>query len=235
MAQKNKLQKFTEFSSFTNSYENFDVKDPVLRGADGEEIQLKGRWNKIHFQNNAPIILELACGHGDYTVEMARLDPHKNFIGVDIKGARIWRGAKTAIEENQTNAAFLRTRIEVIEHFFGPDEISEIWITFPDPFERKSKGNRRLTSQNFLDRYRQFLKKDGVVHLKTDADSLYAYTLDVINQDNHCVIEYQNENIYSGSFENPLLGIQTYYEKMHLSEGKSIKYVRFRISSGDHK
>jgi tRNA (guanine-N7-)-methyltransferase len=233
MAQKNKLQKFTEFSSFPNSYENFDMKNPVLQAAGGREVHLKGQWNENHFQNNAPIILELACGHGDYTVEMAKLHPHQNFIGVDIKGARIWKGAKTALEQGLTNAAFLRTRIESIEHFFGPDEISQIWITFPDPFERKSKANRRLTSQYFLKKYRQFLKKDGVVHLKTDADSLYAFTLEVIDQDSRCIIEYKSENIYSDPLENPLLNIQTYYEKMHLSEGKTIKYVRFRISSSD--
>ena len=232
MAQKNKLQKFAEFSSFSNTYENFDMKQPSLQGIGGKEVQLKGKWCQKHFKNDHPLILELACGHGQYTLSMARLNPQINFIGVDIKGARIWKGAKLALQENISNAAFLRTRIECIEHFFGPDEVAEIWITFPDPFERKSKSNRRLTSQNFLKRYRKFLKSAGVIHLKTDADSLYDFTLEVIADDRHCSIEYQNSDIYANALENPLLGIQTYYEEMHLREGKTIKYLRFRINSG---
>jgi tRNA (guanine-N7-)-methyltransferase len=229
MAQKNKLQKFAEFSSFSNTYENFDMKQPLLQGIGGKKVHLKGKWSQNHFKNDHPLILELACGHGQYTLNMARLNPHINFVGVDIKGARIWKGAKSALEENISNAAFLRTRIECIEHFFGPGEVAEIWITFPDPFERKSKSNRRLTSQNFLKRYRQFLKPTGVIHLKTDADSLYEFTHDVIAEDPNCTIEYQSSDIYANTLENPLLGIQTYYEEMHLSGGKTIKYIRFRI------
>lgn len=230
MAQKNKLQKFEEFASFPNSYENFNMKHPALQDAAGNEIDLRGIWNAVHFKSEAPIILELACGRGEYTVEMARRLPEKHFIGVDIKGARIWKGARIALREKLANAAFLRTRIETIDHFFGPGEVSEIWITFPDPFEKRGKANRRLTSQNFFSRYRNILNPSGLVHLKTDAESLYRYTLEVIHADPRCVIEYAERDIYAGPLENPLLEIKTYYERMHLEEGRKIGYIRFRIS-----
>lgn len=228
MSQKNKLQRFAEVSQFPNTYENFTAKDPKLVANGDQEVNLVGQWREKHFKNEQPIILELACGRGEYSVEMGRRIADRNFVGVDIKGARIWKGAKMAMEEELHHVAFLRSRIEVIDQFFAPGEIDEIWITFPDPFERKNKVNRRLTSQNFLSRFRKFLKPGGPIHLKTDADSLYAFTLETIAEDPNCVIEYQNDDIYSGPLENPLLEIKTYYERMHLEASKTIKYVRFR-------
>ena len=175
MGRRAKLEKFAEVLSFANVYENYTPKDPKLVGKDGAITDLKGKWAKNHFGNNAPIVLELACGKGDYAIGMAKMYPGKNFIGVDIKGNRIWRGAKTALEQDLKNVAFLRTRIEQIEYFFDAHEVSEIWITFPDPFERKSKANRRLTSPNFLKKFKQILDPKGLVHLKTDADRTYKY------------------------------------------------------------
>jgi len=167
---------------------------------------------------------ELACGGGEYTVQLAQMHPDRNFIGVDIKGNRIWKGAKAALGEGLNNAAFARFRIEKIVHFFGRQEISDIWITFADPFLKKP--NRRLTGPVFLERYRKILKPGGVIHLKTDSDELYDYTLRVIYAEN-LTIEYQNNDIYNGPLVLPELDFKTYYERMHLEKGKSIKYVRF--------
>ena len=150
MSRRNKLQKFAELLTFPNVYENFDPENPQLIGLNGMPVDRKGKWKKEHFKNDFPITLELACGRGEYSLGLGRMYPERNFIGVDIKGARIWKGARIALEENLTNVAFLRTRIEQIALFFDPEEIDEIWITFPDPFLRKSKANRRLTSCRFL-------------------------------------------------------------------------------------
>jgi tRNA (guanine-N7-)-methyltransferase len=173
------------------------------------------------------LVLELACGKGDYTIALAREHPEQNFIGVDIKGARMWLGAKTALENSIPNAAFLRTRIEFIERFFGPQEVSEIWITFPDPFE--GKATRRLTSPPFLDRYRKILSPGGIIHLKTDSDLLYEYTLEVIAEDPRCTLIYSNDDIYHGPLPFPELDHKTYYEKKHLRDGRRIKYVKFGV------
>ncbi len=152
MGRKNKLQRFADNLSFPNVYENFDVAHTVLTGKDGTTADMKGKWNELHFKNDNPLVLELACGYGEYCVGMGKMYPNRNFLGVDIKGARIWSGAKLALKEGIENAAFLRTRIEMIDKFFAPEEVSEIWITFPDPFLRESKSNRRLTSPPFLAR-----------------------------------------------------------------------------------
>ena len=228
MARKNKLQKFADLLTFPNVYENFDHKNPELIWK-GQPAELKGSWAKTHFGNANPITLELACGKGEYTVGLAKQNPDRNFIGVDIKGARIWKGAKQALEEQVGNAAFLRTRIEQIELFFAPEEISEIWITFPDPFLRKSKANRRLTSSPFLASYRKILKKDGLVHLKTDEPNLYAFTLETLQADPKATILYHDDDIYAKPLPIPELEIKTFYEKMHLAESKTIKYIQFRI------
>ncbi len=230
MSRKNKLQKFAEILSFPNVYECYDVQRPSLVGVDMQPVDLKGRWRQAHFGNENPIVLELACGRGEYTVALAQQFPQRNFIGVDIKGNRLWRGAKTALEIHLTNAAFLRTRIEVIEHFFGPDEVDEIWITFPDPFPRPSKQNRRLTSSFFLDKYRSILRPGGLVHLKHDDPDFFRFTIDTIaSHPAYCLI-YADDDIYAKPLPWPELGIRTRYESMHLAEGKTIKYVRFQLN-----
>ncbi|MBL7804793.1 MAG: tRNA (guanosine(46)-N7)-methyltransferase TrmB [Saprospiraceae bacterium] len=230
MARKNKLRKFAEILSFPNVYECYNVQQPSLVGAGMQPVELKGRWQEAHFHNELPITLELACGGGEYTVGLARRFPDRNFIGVDVKGNRLWKGAREALEQNLGNAAFLRTRIEVIEHFFAPGEVSEIWITFPDPFPRASKENRRLTSAFFHEKYRQILSPGGLVHLKHDDPDFYRFTLDTIAADPRCELLYHNDDIYAGTLAFPELEIQTLYESMHLAAGKTIKYVRYRIS-----
>lgn len=225
---KNKLAKFSELSTFPNTYQNFNVTDPKLVDHQGEEVKMKGNWDSAHFKNGQPITLELACGGGEYTVAMAQSYPKKNFIGVDVKGNRIWKGAKRALESDLTNAAFLRTRIEQLDLFLGENEVSEIWITFPDPFLRMSKAQRRLTSQRFLNIYRKLLKKGGLIHLKTDDPTLYDFTLKTIKGEN-CQLIYNNENIYAQKLFTEELEIKTYYEKMHLENGKTIKYIRFTL------
>lgn len=228
MSKRNKLQKFTELLSFPHVFENFDHKNPSLTGKDGEKVNLKGKWNSF-FKNENPVILELACGGGEYTLALAKKNPEKNYIGVDIKGARIWKGATKSLVENLDNVAFLRTRIEQIHYFFTTDEIAEIWITFPDPFLRKSKANRRLTSPKFLDLFRMILRKEGIVHLKTDSNPLYEFTLEVLNNDPSVNILYVNEDIYAANLAHPELAFKTYYEYKHLAGGRSIKYIRFQL------
>ena len=230
MSNRNKLEKFAEVLSFPNVFENFNPKNNILIGKNGEEVDYSTGWNKFYFHNSNPIVLELACGRGEYSLELARRNPDTNYIGVDIKGARIWKGAKTALEEKLNNIAFLRTRIEHISDFFQPEEIDEIWITFPDPFLKKSKSNRRLTSPFFLDRYRKILKKGGIVHLKTDSPELYEFSWEVISEDKRCKILYSNNDIYSGKLDFPDLDIKTYYENQHLKKNKTIKYLRFLIN-----
>jgi len=229
MSRKNKLQKFSDLLTFPNVYENLDIKKPELAGLNGEIVQLKSKWASDHFKNDKPITLELACGRGEYSLGLARRYPDRNFIGVDIKGARIWKGARTAISENLDNVAFLRIRIELIAHFFAEAEIDEIWITFPDPFLRESKSNRRLTSANFIKEYRKILKKGGIVNLKTDEPNLYAFTLETLEEDDQCNLLYSDDDIYSKPLPIEELEIKTYYEKMHLEDERTIKYVKFTI------
>ena len=225
---KNKLQKFAELATFPNTYQNFNLKDSILTDYKDEDVVLKGRWNQYHFKNDNPITLELACGRGEYTVNLAQKFPERNFIGVDIKGARIWKGAKQALEQNLTNVAFLRTKIEKLPEFFERDEISEIWITFPDPFLKKSKANRRLTSSPFLNRYKLILKDRAPVHLKTDSDHLFEFTKEVLKEASIQVSEICDD-IYAKELPLPELAIKTYYERMHLEEGRKIKYLRFHL------
>ena len=230
MSKRNKLQKFAEVLTFPNVYESFNPKAPQLHGLNGEPVERKGEWAIKHFNNQNPITLELACGRGEYTLDLARTYPERNFIGVDVKGARIWKGAKIALAENLNNAAFLRTRIEEIAFFFEPEEIAEIWITFPDPFLRKSKANRRLTSARFLGEYKKILKKDGIIQLKTDEPNLYEFTLEVLAEYPGAEILYQDDDIYSKPLPIPELETKTYYERIHLADGKTIKYVRFKLN-----
>lgn len=227
MSRRNKLEKFAELSAFPNVIENFDVRNPKLTGEQGLSVERKGKWRSAQFGNDHPLVLELACGRGEYTLDLARKYPGTNFIGVDIKGARIWKGARTALSEKLSNAAFLRTRIEIIPEFFAEGEVDEIWITFPDPFLRKSKATRRLTSSAFLQRYRQILRKGGKIHLKTDEAQLFAFTLEVLSAESAFEVELASPDIYAGKLPHPDLEIQTYYERLHLEKGKTIKYIRF--------
>ena len=208
---KNKLARFEQNLGFKNM-----VQLP-------EDMQ--GKWHAF-FNNNNPITLELACGHGAYTVGLSRLFPNRNFIGIDRKGARMWRGAKTALEENLDNAAFLRIQIDHCDQHFTTDEIDEIWITFPDPHPEKDR--KKLTSPLFINRYKKFLKKDGLIHLKTDSDEMYEYTMTQIEANGFRLLEHDN-NIYAADKVSPELEIKTYYEQKWLAMGKTIKYIRFQL------
>lgn len=218
--------KFAEMRDFPNVYQVFDPTQPIIVGNKGE-IELKGRWAQEHFKNNKPICLELACGRGEYSLGLARMFPNVNFIGLDVKGARIWKGASTALNEDLQNVAFLRTRIEVIEEIFASEEISEIWITFPDPFIHKV--NRRLTSPNFLNRFKSILQKDHTIHLKTDSIDLYDYTMEVMQTFEGIQLIMNNPDIYDDLELWEPLKIKTYYENMHLKAGKKITYIRFSL------
>ncbi|MDX1477659.1 MAG: tRNA (guanosine(46)-N7)-methyltransferase TrmB [Saprospiraceae bacterium] len=229
MSRRNKLQKFADLQKLDNVYENFSVQHPQLVATGNTPVDLKGCWGARHFGNAHPLTLELGCGKGEYTVGLGRRYPDRNFIGVDIKGARIWKGATQSHREALSNVAFLRTRIECITAFFGPGEVDEIWITFPDPFPRDSKVNRRLTAPVFLKRYRMLLKKRGLVHLKTDDPGLYAFTLETIEADPACDLLYASDDVYAGDLAYDELAIQTFYERMHLADGRTIKYLRFTI------
>ncbi|MDO8899404.1 MAG: tRNA (guanosine(46)-N7)-methyltransferase TrmB [Bacteroidales bacterium] len=222
MGSKNKLKRFAENETFDNlfqlSYEQLYQED----------FHLKGKWNKEFFKNENPIVLELGCGKGEYTIGLARHKPNYNFIGVDIKGARLWRGLKTAHEQNMKNVAFLRTRIELINNYFSENEVSEIWITFPDPQPRNSREKKRLTSPRFLERYRHFLKKDGVIHLKTDSDLLYQYTMESLEAHSN-PIAYHIDDLYAVAEEMEVKKIRTFYEQIWLAQGLKIKYIRFGL------
>ena len=194
-----------------------------------QPVDRKGQWGSAHFGNNNPITLELACGAGEYAVGLAQMFPERNFIGVDIKGNRLWAGAKDALDAGLHNVAFLRTRIEIIRSFFEQNEIDEIWITFCDPFPRQSKDNRRLTSPYFLNIYRQILKPGGLVHLKHDDPDFYKFSQKTLAEDAACKILYENFDIYAEPLAYPELEMKTRYEEMHLEKGKKIKYLRFTI------
>ncbi len=232
---KGKLRKFAELARFPHVFENFSHTYPELIGKEGEVVDFRGRWSRDFFGNDRPLVLELACGRGEYTVELARRYPEKNFIGIDIKGARIWAGARQALEEGLGNVAFVRTRIEHIDAFFGRGEVHALWITFPDPYPRKSKANKRLTSPYFLDLYRKILAEGAELHLKTDNELLYDFTLEVLSQRGDYELEVWSEDIHAeGRSLHRDLDICTYYERMHLREGRTIKYVRWRYRGMVH-
>ena len=225
---RQKLKKFAELQTFPNVYDNLDVRDPANTVLNGQIVGIKGKWGSEHFKNDNPITLELACGRGEYAVALGKMFPERNFIGVDVKGSRIHKGAKEALEAGLTNVAFLRTRIEQIEHFFVKNEVSEIWITFPDPFLKERKSNKRLTSEQFLNRYRKFLQPDGIVHLKTDSPDLYDFTLDICQNTEGCELLLNDSDIHSKPLIMNELSVQTYYEKANIAKS-TIKYVRFKI------
>jgi len=188
---------------------------------------IKGEWATKHFRNNLPLTLELACGKGEYTVGMARRFKNKNFVGVDIKGNRIWKGAKIALEDEVSNAAFLRIQIDHIADYFAENEVADIWITFPDPFLRKSKAKKRLTHLRFLHHYKKILQPEGRIHLKTDSPELYEFTQEVIAE-NNCILHKNLSDVYANE-PNELLKIKTFYEKMHLEDGRTIRYLEFSL------
>lgn len=223
MGSKNKLKRFKENDTFSNVYQ--PSRDILIN----EIFDIKGKWREKVFKNNHPIVLELGCGKGEYTVGLAERYPDKNFIGIDIKGARFWRGAKTAIEGEINNAAFLRIQIELVDHAFATDEVDEIWITFPDPQIKYKRTKHRMTNQVFLNRYKKILKKDGVIHLKTDSEFMHGYTLGLLHGLGHEVL-YANHDIYKNEgCPEEVTEIQTFYEKGYLEENKAITYLRFKL------
>lgn len=218
---KNKLERFEECKTFPNLIQAgyFDVL---------KDYPLKGNWAAKYFENQQPIVLELGCGKGEYTVALAEKNKHSNYIGIDNKGARLWRGCKNAIARNLQNVCFIRTRIELIERFFAPGEINEIWITFPDPQPRNSREKKRLTSPRFLAHYKKILKPGSIIHLKTDNTGLFEYTLDTIREQGHELI-FHSFDLYNLNLEDDASSVQTFYEKMFLEQEIKIKYLRFRL------
>ncbi len=223
---KNKLKKFEEMENFPHV---FQLSFNDIRS--GVPFDMKGKWNSQFFKNDNPIVLELGCGKGEYTVELANMFPTKNFIGIDIKGARMWTGAKIASEKGLRNVAFLRTKIELLSHFFAKNEISEIWITFPDP--QMKKRTKRMTATNFMNQYQQFVKQDGLIHLKTDSQFMYTYTCEMIRE-NHYPVIMQTDDLYHSEVADDILSIKTYYEQQWLARGISIKYLRFQLQHREH-
>ena len=217
---KNKLEKFAEMKNFCN----------VIQPQDDEyrykTFEYKGKWASDFFKNNNPIVLEIGCGRGEYTVALAEINPNINYIGVDIKGARIYSGAKIAIEKNLHNVAFLRTRIDLLNNYFDQDEVQQLWITFPDP--QPKKQNKRLTSAFFLNIYRKFVIDGGIINLKTDSRLMHFYTLQLLKENGLIPIIY-TDNLYEDNCLDSILCIKTYYERMFLEQNKKITYLKFLL------
>ena len=222
VGSKNKLKRFKENETFKN------VVQPDRDEVQKNLFSLKGKWNTF-FKNDNPIVLELGCGKGEYTLGLAKQNKHKNFIGVDIKGARFWRGAKTAIEENLPNVAFVRSQIELIDYLFDENEIAEIWITFPDPQIKYKRTKHRLTNKLFLDKYNRILNENGVVNLKTDSEFMHGYTLGLLHGLGLEVV-YANHDVYKNEGSpKEVLNIQTFYENQYLDKGKPITFIQFKV------
>ena len=222
MGSKNKLKRFEENQSFDNVIQ--PSREEVLN-----DFSLKGQWQS-YFKNDNPIVLELGCGKGEYSVALAEKYPEKNFIGVDIKGARFWRGAKTALENDFQNVAFLRTQIELIDQCFDKNEVSEIWITFPDPQIKYKRTKHRLITKPFLEQYQSILKVNGLVHLKTDSEFLHGYLLGLLHEGPHDILFAHHDIYNSSSPPAEATAIQTFYEKQYLEVEKAITYVKFRTN-----
>lgn len=216
-----KLEKFREVSEFENTLELTDFQDK-------ETEKPKGRWKQDIFQNNNPIVFELACGKGTYTLELARRNPHKNFIGIDIKGDRIWKGAKRALEEELENVRFMRMYIDHLDEYFAPGEVSDIWITFPDPYLRNSDRSKRLTSPKFLNIYQKIVTPVASIQFKTDSQKLFSYTKKVV-RDTGCTVLDKVEDVYEQRPDDELITIKTDYEKQHLAAGRTISYIKFTL------
>ncbi len=223
MGSKNKLKRFKENETFSNVVQ--PKREEVLQG----NFPLKGKWAKDFFKNDLPVVLELGCGKGEYCLGLSEVFPNKNFLGVDIKGARFWRGAKTALAENNTHVGFLRTQIELIDQLFAEGEIDEIWITFPDPQIKYKRTKHRLTNTDFLQKYKKILKPEGVINLKTDSEFMHGYTLGLLHGEGHEIL-HANHNVYKNEYSpKEVVGIQTFYEKQYLEQGKPITYIKFRV------
>lgn len=221
---KNKLKRFDENKKFNNVFQ--PTRDEMLN-----DFELRGKWGEVIFKNKKPIVLELGCGKGEYTVALAEKYPNKNFIGIDIKGARFWRGAKTAFENQMDNVAFLRTQIELLDFAFGENEVREIWITFPDPQIKFRRTKHRLTHPDFMDKYKKVLDKEGIIHLKTDSEFLHGYTHGIIQLSGHKVLISSHDVYHPDNKELPeeITSVQTFYEKKFLEENKRITYIRFKL------
>jgi tRNA (guanine-N7-)-methyltransferase len=217
---KNKLQKFADMANYPHV---FEYPHSV---ANNVPFEMKGRWNEAFFKNGNPVVLELGCGRGEYTVGLGRMFPDKNFIAVDIKGARMWSGATESLEAGMKNVAFLRTHIEVIDRFFAKNEVSEIWLTFSDP--QMKKATKRLTSTYFMERYRRFVKPDGIIHVKTDSNFMFTYTRYMI-EENKLPVTFITEDLYNSDSVDDILGIKTCYEQQWLDRGLRIKYIQFLL------
>ena len=224
MGSKNKLKRFKENETFSN------VIQPTRQEVFDDTLKLKGNWSKTFFKNEKPVVLELGCGKGEYSVNLAKMFPEKNFLGIDIKGARFWKGAKTSLEEKITNVGFLRTQIELVDLLFDENEIDEIWITFPDPQIKYKRTKHRMTNPEFLKKYKKILKPKGVVHLITDSEYMHGYTLGLL-QGLDLKIEYAHHDVYGTSnAPKEVTEIQTYYESQYLAIRKKITYLRFNFS-----
>ena len=221
MGSKNKLKRFKENLNFTNLFQ--PTRDDLIE----KNFELRGKWNSF-FKNDNPIVLELGCGKGEYTTELAKLNPNKNYIGIDIKGARIWKGAKESIQNNLNNVCFIRTQIELIDKIFFKQEVSEIWITFPDPQQKIQRKKHRLTNVVFMSMYKKILKKGGEVNLKTDSEFLHGYTLGIIEGMGIDPI-FSNHDIYSNNnAPKEVLDIKTFYEKKFI-DSKKITFLKFKF------
>jgi tRNA (guanine-N7-)-methyltransferase len=224
MGKKDKLRRFAENETFDH------VIQPQFNEVFNTNYKYKQKWSELYWKNPNPIILELGCGKGEYTIQLAQKYPNCNCIGIDIKGARLWRGAKTALEDSLQNVAFIRSRIEFLESFFGTDEISEIWITFPDPQKEKRRTKKRLTSPRFLNMYKNILQPHGKIHLKTDSKELYEYTKSLLEFNKQPIL-IATDNLYESTVTNEILEIKTFYEQGYLAQGKPITYLQFEINS----
>jgi len=224
LGSKNKLKRFKENETFSN------VIQPTREEVLNNTLTLKGNWNRDFFKNENPVVLELGCGKGEYSLNLAAMFPEKNFLGIDIKGARFWRGAKTALTEKINNVGFLRTQIELVDFIFDENEIDEIWITFPDPQIKYKRTKHRMTNPDFLNKYKKILKPNGMVHLKTDSEYMHGYTLGLL-EGLGLTIEYAHHDVY-GTTNAPkeVTDIQTYYESQYLAINKKITYLRFNFT-----
>jgi tRNA (guanine-N7-)-methyltransferase len=223
VGSKNKLKRFQDNEVFEN------VIQPLRSEIVEEEFQFKGKWKRDFFKNDKPLILELGCGKGEYTLGLAERNKDCNYLGIDIKGARFWRGAKTALENEMPNVGFLRTQIELVDEVFAEGEVDEIWITFPDPQIKWKRTKHRMTNPEFLNKYKHILTKEGIIHLKTDSEFMHGYTLGILEGLGHDIL-YAHHNIYV-NHEAPeeVVGIQTFYEQQYLDKNKSITYLKFRL------
>tara|TARA_R110000787_G_scaffold13816_4_gene42989 strand:- start:7491 stop:8162 length:672 start_codon:yes stop_codon:yes gene_type:complete len=222
LGSKNKLKRFLENETFPNVIQ--PTREEVT-----SNFTHKGKWHSF-FKNDNPIVIELGCGKGEYTIALAEKNPDKNFIGIDIKGARFWRGAKTAIEDGLNNVAFIRTQIELVDFIFSKGEVDEIWITFPDPQIKYQRTKHRMTNQEFLKKYHHILKEDGIINLKTDSEFMHGYTLGLLHGEGHEIL-HANHNVYKNEgAPEEVTSTQTFYEKQYLEVGKPITYIKFKLN-----